>query len=224
MMADTKFAGDKKVGDSILGKAERAFKAWGLPKVPGWLETYHLTMLTLVWSGLNILWGYLAQVQNNLHWLWMVSLMIVLQYVTDLFDGAVGRARDTGLVKWGYFMDHFLDYIFLCSLVAAGFLIAPPGLHFWYMVLLIIIGGFMVSSFLGFAATNEFRIYYYGMGPTEMRVVFIIINTVIIFTGTGHFRYSVPILDGVCFIGLCINVFIAQRELWRIDMKEKDGR
>ncbi|MFC1478963.1 CDP-alcohol phosphatidyltransferase family protein [Planctomycetota bacterium] len=219
-----KFAGDKKVGDSILGKAERVFKAWGLPKIPTWLETYHLTMLTLVWSGLNLLWGHLAKVQNNFHWLWLVSLMIVLQYITDLFDGAVGRARDTGLVKWGYFMDHFLDYIFLCSLVTAGFLIAPAGLHFWYMILLIIVGGFMVSSFLGFAATNEFQIYYYGMGPTEMRIVFIVINTVIIFTGTGHFTCSVPILVGVCFVGLCINVFFAQKKLWAVDMEEKNSK
>jgi phosphatidylglycerophosphate synthase len=220
-MAKQKFAGDKKVGESILSKPEKMFREWGLPKVPKWLETYHLTMLTLVWSGLNILWGYLADVQSDLHWLWLVSLMIILQYITDVFDGAVGRARDTGLVKWGYYMDHFLDYIFLSSLVVAGFLIAPAGIHFWYMILLIIIGSFMVSSFLAFSATNEFQIYYFGFGPTEMRIVFIVINTVIIFTGTSHFRYSVPAAVGICFIGLAVNVFFTQRKLWNIDMEAK---
>ena len=83
--------------------------------VPGWLETYHLTLLTVVWCMGILLLGWLAR--GNIQWMWMISLMIVFQYITGLFDGAVGRYRNTGLVKWGFFMDHFLDYIFLCAML-----------------------------------------------------------------------------------------------------------
>jgi phosphatidylglycerophosphate synthase len=142
-----------------------------------------------------------------------------MQYITDLFDGAVGRQRGTGLIKWGFFMDHFLDYVFLASLVIAGFLIAPTGLAFWYLLLLTLVGCFMVNSFLSFAATNKFEIYHYGLGPTEMRIVFILINTFIIYTGTSHFKFTVPIVCLVCLLSLIYMVYTTHKSLWEIDME-----
>lgn len=217
------FGGDKKVGVSMLNAPEKKLVAWGTPRIPANIETYHLTMLTLVWSILNPLFGLLAR-HVSLHFLWMVSLMIVCQYITDLFDGAIGRARDTGLIKWGFYMDHFLDYIFLSSLVLTGYLIAPPGLGGYYILLFILTGGFMVNSFLHFAATNQFRITQYGIGPTEMRIVFIAINTVIIYTGTAHFPITVPLVCGVCCIGLVWSVWQSSKELWTLDMDVKSNR
>lgn len=221
-MTKESFAGDKKVGQSILHGPERALVAWGTPRIPQWLETYHLTLLTIPMCAANVVFGWYAR--DNLQWLWMVSLMIVLQYLTDLFDGAVGRARDTGLIMWGFYMDHFLDYLFLGSLVLAGYLIAPAGLGFYYVLLLVLTGGFMVSSFLTFAATNRFEIFHFGMGPTESRIGIIAMNTIIITTGTRHFRYTVPLLVAVCAIGLVVVVWKAGRELWAKDMIVKSQR
>jgi hypothetical protein len=104
-------------------------------------------------------------------------------------------------------------------LVLTGYLIAPEGLAFFFLVLLIITGGFIVNSYLGFAATNRFRIYYFGLGPTEMRLLFIIINTVIIFTGTDHFTYTVPLACAVSLIALIVTVFHTGDALWKIDME-----
>ena len=118
-------------------------------------------------------------------------------------------------------MDHFLDYIFLCSLVFVGYMISPAGLEIWYFGLLVILGSFMVSSFLSFAATNEFRIYHYGFGPTEMRLVFIMINTYIIFYGTGNFGVLVPLVVISCLAGLVLNTYQIQQRLWIVDMQLK---
>ena len=128
--------------------------------------------------------------------------MIILQYLTDLADGEVGRRRDTGLVKWGFFMDHLLDYIFLCCLVFAGYLMAPENTQIWFIPLLIIMGAIMANSFLSFAATNEFEIYHYGMGPTESRIGFILINAYIAFFGFTHFYWIMPL---VCLVGCAVN-------------------
>jgi len=213
------FGGDKKVGHSLLSKPENSLKNWVVPKIPDRIETYHLTLMTLVWSMVNIILAFYAK--ENLEVLWIVSLMIVLQYLTDLFDGEVGRQRNTGLIKWGFYMDHFLDYIFLCSLVFVGYMISPIGLEIWYFALVIILGGYMVNSFLSFGATNEFQIYYYGFGPTEMRIVFILINTFIIFWGTNGFRVLLPATVILCLIGLVINTYQIQRKLWCHDMQAK---
>ncbi len=121
-------------------------------------------------------------------------------------------------------MDHFLDYVFLASLVLAGYLIAPQGLAFWYILLFILLGCFMVNSFLSFAATNNFEIYHYGFGPTEMRIVFILINTFIIYTGTQHFKFTVPMVCLVCLAALVHMVNNTQKLLWEIDMKALDKK
>ncbi|MCI5126183.1 MAG: hypothetical protein D3925_17340 [Candidatus Electrothrix sp. AR5] len=213
------FGGDKKVGHSLLTGPETRFKNWVVPKIPPEIETYHLTLTTLLWSFINILIGFESKEHLNL--LWLVSLMILLQYLTDLFDGELGRQRDTGLIKWGFYMDHFLDYIFLCSMVFVGYMISPAGLEVWYFALLVILGGFMVNSFLAFGATNEFQIYHYGVGPTEMRVVFILINTFIVFFGTGSFDILLPATVILCCIGLVINTFQVQKRLWKHDMQVK---
>ena len=88
---------------------------------------------------------------------------------------------------------------------------------------MIIMGGFMVNSFLSFAATNEFKIYHYGIGPTEMRVVFILINTFIICIGTENFNILLPAVVGLCLAGLVINTYQIHKRLWRADMEAKHG-
>lgn len=210
------FGGDKKVGQSILSRPETALKNWLVPMVPEGIETYHLTLMTVLWSLCNIITGFFAKAHLPL--LWVVSFMIILQYITDLLDGEIGRRRDTGLIKWGFYMDHFLDYIFLCSLVFVGFMISPDGLETWYFALVVIMGGFMVNSFLSFAATNKFEIYHYGIGPTETRVIFIAINTFIIFRGTRDFHILLPAVVIICFLGLVFNTYQIQKNLWRFDM------
>ena len=222
MTTPASFGGASKVGQSLLSGPERRLVARFVGSVPRGIETYHLTLLTVLWSGLILLFGWLAR--GEIRWLWLISAMIVCQYVTDLFDGAVGRLRDTGLVKWGFFMDHFLDYVFLCALITAYYLVAPGEYAVWFMLLLGLTGAHMVHSFLSFAATNEFRIAFYGVGPTEMRIVFIGINTFIIFTWPRYYEVTIPLLTLGVLLGLVYAVFCTQRRLWQIDMAAKVAR
>ncbi len=216
---NTQFAGDKKVGQSLLTPAENKLKDWLVPKIPAHIETYHLTMTTVLWSLGAVLFGYLASF--NRQWVWMISVMIILQYLTDLADGEVGRRRNTGLIKWGFYMDHFLDYIFLCCLVFAGYLMAPENTQVWFIPLMIIMGGFMANSFLSFAATNEFEIYHYGMGPTESRIGFIAINAYIALVGFGHFYWIMPLVCLVTLATLIIYTWQIHKKLWALDMEIK---
>lgn len=188
-----------------------------VPLVPSWLQTYHLTLLTLPWSILVILFSYLTQ--RSILWLWAVSAVIVLQYLTDLLDGEIGRRRGTGLIKWGYYMDHFLDFIFLCALLIGYYFILPPASLSFHFYLLAIAGGFMVNSFLAFAVTNRFRISYLGIGPTEIRIVFILINSQLALFGVTHLAFLQPYVLIGAVIGLTVTVYHTQREIWYIDQQ-----
>ena len=98
MAQKKKFAGDKKKGKSILHTPERWLKYKLTSLTPNCIETYHLTLTTVLWSILVVYFSFLAL--NNIKWLYAVCLMIVLQYLTDLIDGEVGRQRNTGLIKF----------------------------------------------------------------------------------------------------------------------------
>src|SRR3989338_628965 len=139
------FGGDKKATLSLLGKIEKNFVDRNIDKIPRSIETYHLTLSTIVWSGLIVLFGYLSQ--YSIYWLIGTCVMIIFQYLTDLFDGAVGRHRQTGLILWGYYMDHFLDYIFLCSLLVGYSFIFNDKLNSLFFIL-VVFGAFMVNTYL----------------------------------------------------------------------------
>lgn len=214
-----RFQGDKKVGKSFLHDAEGRLRDWLLPKVPERVETYHLTLTTIVWSLLIILFSFLAKYQ--VHFLWLVSLTIFLQYITDLLDGAVGRERNTGLVKWGYYMDHFLDYLFLCSILIGYAILLPDHLKYMQFFILAIFGAYMVNSFLSFSATGEFQIAYMGIGPTEIRLVFIAVNTLLALKGKTYVAQALPVILWLAMFGLFVTVYRTQKMIWKIDMNAK---
>lgn len=221
-MTEAQFGGDRKIGKWAFASLERRMVAWLVPKVPSWLETYHLTMLTLAWSIGIVVASLLAR--QSLHWLWLVSALIALQYLTDVLDGAVGRHRDTGLIKWGFYMDHFLDFMFLASIIVGYSLALPHIAVYWFFALLVVGGALMVNSFLSFAATNEFQISTLGIGPTEIRLFFILSNTAMIFFGAAWLPVALPVILGILTITLAWSVWQSHRRIWEIDMENKRSR
>ena len=212
------FAGDKKEGAWFLQRWEYKLRDFLVPLVPRFIETYHLTLTTILWSCLVLFAGYKAQ--YNTQWLWLSSLSIFGQYVTDLLDGAVGRARNTGLVKWGYYMDHFLDYVFLSSYIGSFYFLAPEEGYAYVLALLFVGGGFMVHSFLYFSATNEFHISFMGVGPTEMRIFFVIINTALVYIGTEATMGLLKVILALSFAGLLLTVYKSHKILWAHDRSQ----
>ena len=134
---------DRKHSDSFLAPLERALVARLMPLIPGWIHTQHLTLMTIVWT-LQVV-GASALARRDSRWMWAVSVAIAFQYLTDAIDGKVGKLRGDGLVRWGYYMDHLLDYAFL-SAILIGYMLLLPGEHQYLMMLaLAVSAGFMAS-------------------------------------------------------------------------------
>jgi archaetidylinositol phosphate synthase len=207
----------EKAGQWLLKNAEDKLKNFIVPRLPSWIETYHLTWLTLLWSVLVVVCFYLGA-NNNLYY-WLVPLMVVLQYITDLLDGALGRYRDTGLVKWGYYVDHFLDFVFMCSIIIGYTFII--GFNIWILLLLALANGFMVHSFLLVSANGEFQISLFKIGPTEGRILFIIIHIVILNLGIELIAVLIPYIVGVLAVLLTSAFLASQANLYKIDMSIK---
>ena len=222
-MSESTFTGDQKAPlVSPLARVEDRFLRWLLPHFPRWMQGNHLTLMTILWSAGVVLAGWLAR--GDLRWLWLSSAMLVLQWFTDSFDGKLGKLRNLGIRRWGYFMDHFLDYVFLMSIIGGYGLLIVQVREYWWLALMGVSGAFMVNTFLSFAATNEFRISILKVGPTEMRLFFILVNTAIIFFDTAWVAFSIPYVAAGFTLALAWSVFTTQRLIWRLDMDLKRSR
>ena len=222
MIETQQFAGATKTNTSFLTPFERRLAPRVLPRIPSWLETYHLTMLTLLWSSLILFFSYLAA--RDLRWLWGVSAMVALQYVTDHYDGKIGKYRGTGLVRWGYYMDHLLDYFFLCSVIIGYSFILPERSRYQILIMLAIFAGYEVSTFLAFAATDRLKISYLKFGPTEFRLALIVINALLVQYGTRQMINSLKYVNIGAAIGLAFVVYRTHKAVWAMDMEHKNAR
>lgn len=231
---------DKKFWTSFLWNFETNLKNYLVPFVPKFIETYHLTYMTIIWSIWILLFSYIAS-KNWLIWLNFVSIFIALQYITDLLDWEIWRKRNTWLIKWWYFMDHFLDYIFLSSIIIGYVFIMPKiiqeiwvfdlklfvfpiEINYYYLMFytFTIFTWFMIVSFLSFSVTNKFQIAYYGLWPTEIRILFIIFNSLLILFPKYTLNYFTPIMLLLGLIWIVFLVYKTQKTLWEIDMTEKN--
>lgn len=221
-MQNGEFAGASKINTSFLSPLERRLAPFVLPRIPQWLETYHLTMLTLLWSLLILLFSFLAA--TNLRWLWAVSAMIALQWLTDHYDGKIGKYRNTGLVRWGYYMDHLLDYFFLCSILIGYAFILPESSRFQLLLMLALFGAYDFSTFLAFAAMDKLQISYLKFGPTEFRLALIVINGLLVSFGTKHMIGGLKWVNAGAAVGLCVLIYTTHKKIWRIDMAGRQAK
>lgn len=212
-----KFA-DKR-GTWFLKKLEDTWVEKCMPHLPPWLETYHLTLATFFWIILILLGGYLAI--HNIAYLWLMSFGVFGQYVTDRLDGEVGRKKNTGLIKWGFYMDHFLDYLFLCSIVISYWFLTPYEYKYILFVVLAISAAYFVHIVLYFGVTGQFEVANEGIGPSEIRALVIVLNTMLIYLDRIIFVPLLLLFFGGNIFLLVMSIYKSQRKIWDIDMKTK---
>jgi hypothetical protein len=214
-------AGDKKEMVHFLVPYEKRFLDKALPWITSQISTAHLTLMTILWSGGIVMAGFMAR--TDMRCLWLFSGCMFLQYITDMLDGAVGRMRNTGLIKWGFYMDHFLDYIFLTSIVVGYSFLLPPSYMLWSLLALVFSAGFMVHTLMDFAITNHFKISFNYFGVSEARLVLIIFNIILIIFNKEILVQIFPFFVGALFIALCTTVYRSQKIYAHIDAMRQGG-
>jgi len=212
---------NRKITSLVDPIMQKVFVKWMVPRIPKWIETYHLTLLTIPFSLLIILTGRYARM--NSYFLFAHALIVLLQYISDVLDGSLGRHRNTGLVRWGFFMDHFLDFVFANSIMfsyaqAFGISIETSA------ILLVLIGGFFMLEFIISNIRGMVNVYgYYGIGPTEARLGIVLFDIYLGVTRQYPSSFVVNVLTGAICLILALLVISTQKSLWQQDMKSKLG-
>ena len=217
-MESAHVAGQHKHSPSLLTAQDRRLTARLVTWMPEWLHSWQLTMLTLLWSALALTCSAMAV--RNRAWLCAVSAIVALQYLTDAVDGKLGVARGDGLVRWGFYMDHLLDYVFLSSMLLGYALLVPPELQFVMMAIFGLSIGFMVSSFLACAVEGNLGISYLRLGPVEIRLLFIGINSWLAAGGRAPLGIVLPAVAAALALALVAMAAQTQARLWRTDTSD----
>ncbi|OGJ12767.1 hypothetical protein A3K82_02395 [Candidatus Pacearchaeota archaeon RBG_19FT_COMBO_34_9] len=212
----------KKAEHSILYRFEQKFRRFIIPKIPNFIETYHLTYLTLVFSILLLISGFL--INDDVLLLLIISLIVLLQWIFDVLDGGLGRYRNTGLVRWGFFADHFLDFVFMASVLLAyhSFLNGPADYNYLFLLIIAFSSvGLMINCYLYFGATQLFFTSTNKIGTSEARLALILFNIILIFTGKMLIIKILPYLAIGSVLVLIYSFLKNSKRLWRLDMRLK---
>ncbi len=217
-------AGRVRVNQGLLRPLEKKALDWLVVRLPQWVLPDHLTALGLI-TALVMAVAYILT-HKSLHWLWVVNLGLVIHWFADSLDGTLARVRHLQRKKHGFFVDHFSDAV-TAMLLFIGMGLSPLlRLDIAFLALAAYYAQ-MVLTYLKALVTDYFEISMGFFGPTEARVLLIILNTII---WLGHnpmvriLGYAWSILDVVgLLLGTCtllaflIRGEIERRKLARID-------
>ncbi|MGI9539143.1 MAG: CDP-alcohol phosphatidyltransferase family protein [Miltoncostaeaceae bacterium] len=160
----------------LLAKPEKTVLRWIAARLPRWVLPNDLTILGLV-SAAGILAAYWLS-NDGRGWLWVASGLLVVQWLGDSLDGTLARVRKIQRPTYGYYVDHLADALSTAA-IGIGLGLSP--------LMLLSIGILMVVAYLTLSinvylesfAFGRFNIGYGLVGPTEVRIILIVVNTVV---------------------------------------------
>lgn len=176
-----------RIQTSILNALEKKVLVWLVGKQPRWVTSDVLTYTGVLGAVVCAVGFALANIDIN--YLWLSSLGLVINWYGDSLDGTLARVRNTQRPVYGFFIDHTLDAITI-SIMCIGAGLSPI---FRLDVALLVLAGYLVLSIYTYVCTilkGEFRLTYGSLGPTEFRLIVIIINTVVMYTPWVKLRYQ----------------------------------
>ena len=162
----------------------KRFERWALPRLaarlPERIVPDHLTLLGLL-ASTTVAVSY-ALTNRDPAWLWLASGALVVNWFGDSLDGNLARYRRIERPRYGYYLDHITDaYSTLAIALGLGFspyMLLAVGLAIGLAYLLLSLNVYLETHVFG-----EFRFSYGNLGPTEVRLILIALNTVALTVG-----------------------------------------
>jgi phosphatidylglycerophosphate synthase len=192
-----------RIQTSILNSLEKKALVWMAQRIPQKINSDHLTVLGFMGALLSCAGYILSNLESN--FLWLASFGLLLNWFGDSLDGTLARVRKAQRPTYGFFIDHSIDGLTVFAIcVGAGL---SPYINF--AVAMLILAGYLLLSILTYINTylkGEFKITYNKLGPTEFRLLVILINTLFIYypTGTRNFVFDGVALSLFDIIGIVI--------------------
>jgi len=194
---------------SLLTRAERKCLAWLAERMPARVNSDHLTLLGFV--AMFVAGGCYVAARWWPGALLMVNVMLVVNWFGDSLDGTLARTRNKLRPRYGFYVDHIADafgILFLISgLAASGYMSVTVALGVLVVYFLLSIDVYLATYTLG-----TFKMSFYKLGPTELRILLAIGNikamvgpTVRVF-GERHLFFDVGAIVAISLMGIVVIV------------------
>lgn len=163
-----RFQSATRIQEAITARAEKKLLLWMAERIPGFVNSDHLTALGVLGQlGAGICYAWAA---HRRYALLLAVVCIALNWLGDSLDGTVARFRNQQRPRYGFYVDHMADAFgaiaMMCGLGFSGYL------H-WQIAIAMLLG-FLVLSIESYLATytlGSFRMSQGPFGPTEIRIL-----------------------------------------------------
>lgn len=166
-----------RIQTSVLNVLEKKVLVWLAERQPKWMTSDILTYIGTVGAVVTAV-GYILS-SWNINYLWLSSLGFVINWYGDSLDGTLARVRKTQRPIYGYYIDHTVDAINEVMIFVG---VGLSGLMHLNLALVALVLYFMITINVSINAhlKKEFKLTYAKMGPTEFRIIMIVVNTLFI--------------------------------------------
>ena len=170
----------KRVNDILLGPLERPALQWLSAHMPPWASPDLMTVIGIL-GALVITLGY-GLSRFHPAFLWLAILGFIINWFGDSLDGTLARFRHIERPKYGFYIDHITDCV-TEIIIILGLGLSP---YISFSVASMCCIAYISMSVLVYVRMNvmgEFKISYSKLGPTEVRVLAILLTIAMFFGG-----------------------------------------
>jgi phosphatidylglycerophosphate synthase len=206
-MAETTFRDAERKQLSFLARVEKKTLIWLAQRMPGWVNSDHLTLLgflAMLAAGLGY-WG----ARYDRRALLAVIVALAVNWFGDSLDGTLARVRNRLRPRYGFYVDHITDAIgtfFLMGGLALSSYMNP------FIALGLLIAYFLLSIevYLTTYVLGAFHMSFWSFGPTELRLLLCIGNLalfwrpVVILAGRRFLLFDVGGAIGICGMSMML--------------------
>jgi phosphatidylglycerophosphate synthase len=142
--------------------------------IPRTIRSNHLTVLGTL-GAVVVGTGYAL---STLHaaWLGVASVGLAVNWLGDSLDGTLARVRQTQRPKYGYYLDHVVD-AFSTAVIGLGIGLSPYVDLGIALGLVVVYLALSINVYLESTVFGVFRLAYGRIGPTEVRIILVLLNT-----------------------------------------------
>jgi archaetidylinositol phosphate synthase len=165
-----------RLQQSILAEHEKRLLIWTAERTPTWINPDHLTLLGFaaqLMTGMSY-----AMARSNRLWLILAIGFLVLNWFGDSMDGTIARVRQRQRPRYGFYVDHILDSVgavgLMIGLAFSGYM--SPAIAIALLLLFLLLS---IQTYLATYTLGEFRMSFWSFGPTELRLLLILGNSVV---------------------------------------------
>jgi phosphatidylglycerophosphate synthase len=207
---------------SVLAPLEKRTLVWLAERMPRRINSDHLTILALaamLGAGLSYWWASV-----NALGLVLATVCLAANWFGDSLDGTLARVRRCQRPRYGFYVDHVIDTFGIALLIGG---MSLSGYMTPWVAAVLLIAYFMLSAevFLATHVLGTFRMSFFKVGPTELRILLAIGNAVAMFKPTSHlWGHEFLLFDAggvVGAIGLACTVVVSAisntRRLYRLE-------